>query len=231
MSPQNGPVVKQQMLIRKPVEEVFEAFLNPAVTSKFWFTKSSGRLEAGKMVRWEWEMYGISAEVRVKAVEPQRRILVEWDEPPMSLEWQFTTRSDRTTLVTICNWGFQGTDEMRVAQALDAMGGFSFLLAGAKAYLEHGVRLNLTQITTPRPAKGVTSDNAISDAKGRRIARSAVWGIMNFRKRYLVIAVRAVLYGRSFLVFPLTSTVCGGPIFPACHIVSLYVPSGTPATK
>ncbi len=30
------------MLIRKPVAEVFEAFVNPDITSKFWFTKGSG---------------------------------------------------------------------------------------------------------------------------------------------------------------------------------------------
>ena len=64
----NAPVVKTQMLVRKPVEEVFEAFVNPAITTKFWFTRSTGRLEAGKAVRWEWEMYGVSAEVRVIAI-------------------------------------------------------------------------------------------------------------------------------------------------------------------
>ena len=30
---------KAEMLIRKPVAEVFEAFINPDITSKFWFTK------------------------------------------------------------------------------------------------------------------------------------------------------------------------------------------------
>jgi len=38
------------MLIRKPVAEVFEAFTNPKITSKFWFTKGSGKLEAGAKV-------------------------------------------------------------------------------------------------------------------------------------------------------------------------------------
>jgi uncharacterized protein YndB with AHSA1/START domain len=38
------------MLFRKPHAEVFEAFVNPEVATKFWFTKSSGRLEAGKKV-------------------------------------------------------------------------------------------------------------------------------------------------------------------------------------
>jgi uncharacterized protein YndB with AHSA1/START domain len=39
------------MLIRRPVAEVFDAFVDPKITSKFWFTKGSGKLEPGKRVR------------------------------------------------------------------------------------------------------------------------------------------------------------------------------------
>ena len=45
------PVAKAEMLIRRPVTEVFEAFVNPAITSRFWFTKGSGRLEPGRTSR------------------------------------------------------------------------------------------------------------------------------------------------------------------------------------
>ena len=149
----NAPVVKTQMLIRKPVEEVFEAFVNPAITAKFWFTRSTGRLEPGKEIRWEWEMYGVSAEVRVKTVEPHRRILIEWDDPPLPVEWLFTPRSNRTTLVSISNWGFRGSDDEIVSQAMDSMGGFSFVLAGAKALLEHNVTLTLVADHHPEACK------------------------------------------------------------------------------
>jgi len=44
MANQLSPIVKAQMLIRRPVSEVFQAFVDPAVTTKFWFTKSSGPL-------------------------------------------------------------------------------------------------------------------------------------------------------------------------------------------
>lgn len=143
MTLEKPPVVKAQMLIRKPVAEVFEAFVDPAVTTRFWFTKSSGRLQEGEEVRWDWEMYGASAQVRVKAVEPNRRILIEWDDPPCPVEWLFDGRADGTTLVTISNWGFQGSDDEIVARAIDSMGGFSFVLAGLKALLEHDVALDL----------------------------------------------------------------------------------------
>lgn len=140
---ENPPVVKTQMLIRKPVAEVFEAFIDPAITTKFWFTKSTGRLEPGKEVRWHWEMYGVSTLVRVKEIEPNRRILIEWDDPPCPVEWLFTARPDGTTLVQISNGGFHGSDDEQVLQAMDSMGGFSFVLANLKAFLEHNITLNL----------------------------------------------------------------------------------------
>jgi uncharacterized protein YndB with AHSA1/START domain len=42
-----NPIAKATMLIRRPVATVFEALVNPEVATKFWFTKSNGRLEAG----------------------------------------------------------------------------------------------------------------------------------------------------------------------------------------
>lgn len=35
-----APVAKTEMLNRKPVAEVFEAFIDPAIPPKFWFTKA-----------------------------------------------------------------------------------------------------------------------------------------------------------------------------------------------
>ncbi len=143
MSLQEAPVVRAQLLVRKPVDEVFEAMVDPAITTKFWFTKSSGKVETGAQVVWEWEMYGASSQVSVKAVEHNKRILIEWDDPPCPVEWVFNDRGDGTTLVVVSNWGFTGTDDEVVAKAIDSMGGFTSLLAGLKAFLEHGIELNL----------------------------------------------------------------------------------------
>ena len=48
MNTPNSPIVTAQMLVRRPVGEVFEAFVNPEITTRFWFTKSSGPLEPGR---------------------------------------------------------------------------------------------------------------------------------------------------------------------------------------
>jgi len=140
------PVARTTMLIRRPVAEVFEAFVDPAVTSRFWFTRGSGRLKEGAVVTWSWEMYGASAEVRVKALEINRRILIEWPTP---VEWLFEPRGDSATFVTIVARGSGGDDDQRVAQAIDLMGGFSFTLAGCKAWLEHGIELNIVADHNP----------------------------------------------------------------------------------
>jgi len=133
------------MLIRRPVDEVFEAFTDPGITTKFWFTRSSGRLEPGAKVRWDWEMFDIGDTLIVKEFEMNRRILVEWDNDPTSVEWQFEDRGNDATLVKISNWGFTGNDAEVLAQAVDSKGGYTKVLAGLKAWLEHGIELNLVR--------------------------------------------------------------------------------------
>ncbi len=157
----NGPKIeaKTEMLIRRPAAQVFEAFVDPAITTKFWFTKSSGRLEPGKQIRWDWELYDLFINVSVKALEPGRRIVIEWaapDETPTTVEWRFTARPDNTTFVTITNTGFAGDIEEVAQQAIGSTEGFTFVLAALKALLEHNVRLNVVQDRhpdgLPRPA-------------------------------------------------------------------------------
>jgi len=43
----------------------------------------------------------------------------------------------------VTNKDFPGTEAEAAQLALDATGGFAFVLAGAKAFLEHNVQLNL----------------------------------------------------------------------------------------
>ncbi|PWW08701.1 uncharacterized protein YndB with AHSA1/START domain [Paenibacillus cellulosilyticus] len=142
------PNVKAEMMIRKPVAEVFEAFIDPSITTKFWFTKSSGRLEEGSDIRWEWEMYGVSDELHVLAVERNERIRIQWSDR-IETEWNFTSRSDNETMVEITTSGYTGSGDEIVGRAIGDMGGYTIVLCGAKAYLEHGIVLNLVADKAP----------------------------------------------------------------------------------
>jgi uncharacterized protein YndB with AHSA1/START domain len=142
------PVVKAEMLIRRPVEEVYEAFINPEITTKFWFTKSSGRLEEGKTIRWDWEMYGVGDELNVNELVQNKLIKIEWTDGTQ-VEWVFIPRTDNQTFVSITNSGFSGSGDEMVSQAIDSMGGYTMVLSGLKAYLEHNIRLNLVADKAP----------------------------------------------------------------------------------
>jgi uncharacterized protein YndB with AHSA1/START domain len=146
------PLAKAAMLIRKPVAEVFEAFIDPAITSRFWFTKSTGRLEPGKHVTWTWEMYDVSVEVKVKEIEINKRILLDWGNygSMTNVEWIFTPYGNDATYVTITNSGFQGDGDKIVRDALDSTGGFTWVLAGLKALLEHDIELNAIADAFPK---------------------------------------------------------------------------------
>ncbi len=140
-----APIASTSMLIRQSVGKVFEAFVNPAITANFWFTKGSGRLQVGKQIRWDWEMFNHTELITVKALEENKRILIEWDSygTLTLVEWTFVARADNRTWVSIVNKGFAGSGDEIVQQAADTMEGFVLVLAGAKAYLEHNIRLNL----------------------------------------------------------------------------------------
>ncbi|MDQ6418898.1 SRPBCC family protein [Paenibacillus sp. LHD-117] len=135
-----APIVKVEMLIRKPVNEVFTAFVDPAITTQFWFTKGSAKLEAGSRVQWDWEIYGASADIDVLEIVENSRIVIDWGS---RVEWTFAPRGDDATFVTIVNDGFEGSGDELVHQATDSTEGFTIVLCGLKAYLEHGIRLNL----------------------------------------------------------------------------------------
>jgi uncharacterized protein YndB with AHSA1/START domain len=147
-----APVAKAAMLIRRPVAEVFEAFIDPAITTRFWFTKSTGRLEPGKHITWTWEMYEVSAEVEVKEIEVNKRILLEWGNSGemTTVEWIFTPYEDGATYVTITNSGFRGDGDKVVRDALDSKGGFTWVLAGLKALLERNIELNAIADAYPK---------------------------------------------------------------------------------
>ena len=66
MKEKDSKYTEAKMLIRRPAEQVFHAFIDPAITSNFWFTKGSNKLEVNKTVTWEWEMYNVSTTVDEK---------------------------------------------------------------------------------------------------------------------------------------------------------------------
>jgi uncharacterized protein YndB with AHSA1/START domain len=152
MKTENNKFAKAEMLIRKPVSDVFQAFINPEITSKFWFTKGSGKLEENKETEWTWEMYGFSVSIKTLVLQENKKIVIEWGGPDEAtlVEWIFTPLDEHETFVSIINSGLKGDADKVIDQVRNSTEGFTLVLAGAKAYLEHNLQLNLVLDRFPK---------------------------------------------------------------------------------
>lgn len=101
------PIAKAKMPIRRQAADVFEAFIDPTISSKFWFTKGSSHLENDKRILWEREMNGVSIEVEVKELEKNKRILIEWDGSSgrTTGEWILSARKKKEPFVAVTESG------------------------------------------------------------------------------------------------------------------------------
>jgi hypothetical protein len=50
-------IAQAGMVVCKLIHQLFEAVVDPNVTTEFWISECSGRLETGKHIGGEWEMY------------------------------------------------------------------------------------------------------------------------------------------------------------------------------
>lgn len=146
------PSVKVGMLVRRPPGDVFQALVDPTITTRFWFTKSSGKVVPGARLRWDWEMYGVSAEVSVKEVDDNRRILFDWGDGDdlTTVELRFLPFEDDATYVQVTESGLSGDGDDLVARAAGSTGGFTIALCALKALLEHDIVLTVVRDRFPK---------------------------------------------------------------------------------
>jgi len=143
---------KSELAIRKPVNEVFQAFIDPEITTKFWFTHSTGKLEEGATIIWEWRMYNVNTTVKILEIIENQKILIEWGEnlEKSTVKWEFNSVNKNLTFVTITNYGFQGKRDKILNQIKDSTKGFTFVLSGLKAWLEYNIQLRLIDDIFPK---------------------------------------------------------------------------------
>lgn len=150
-APNTRPAAKAAMLIRKPVHEVFEAMVNPDITSKFWFSKGKGRLDKDRNVEWVWEMYGVSATVTVQQVVTDSSIAFTWGEEdiPTNVLITFTAKGDNATFVSVEEKGWPADMPELIERIAGQTEGWALVMAAMKAYLEQGVRIKVVEDRHP----------------------------------------------------------------------------------
>jgi len=147
------PSVRVGLLMRTPPEQAFEALRDPAITTRFWYTKSTGPMAPGAALRWHWEMYGVYTDVVVAEVEENRRIAFRWNtqdpDAATDVEFRFDDRGVRGTYVEITETGLRGDGDALVDHVGASTEGFTFVLSALKAYLEHDLVLHIIEDAHP----------------------------------------------------------------------------------
>jgi uncharacterized protein YndB with AHSA1/START domain len=140
------PSVKVGMLIRRPPNETFQALVDPAITTKFWFSETSGKATPGASIQWTWEVQRLSTKVFVREVDENSRILFDWnDERPTTVEFRFVPWEGDATYVQVTETGFSGDGDEIVSHVAGSTGGFYQVLCALKALLEHDVVLTVVR--------------------------------------------------------------------------------------
>jgi uncharacterized protein YndB with AHSA1/START domain len=143
----NHLTAKAKIRIHRSPSEVFTAFADASAMSKFWFTRQDDGLKEGEYVSW---FIGsgegaISFDVRVEELRYPNKIVIVWERDGANTQvaWSMEETQQGDTILTIEESGFAGSSDVIVEQALDSTAGFNQVIIAAKAYIEHGIQLNV----------------------------------------------------------------------------------------
>lgn len=127
--------------ILKPVNEVFDAVVDPKKMSNYFISNASGPIKPGKV---EWEFADVNAKVSIEVleVEEDRRIVLESSAlgPLLRTSIQFAPDGPNASTVTVTESSFPLTED-GVRLALGQNAGWTHTLCGLKAYLQFGINL------------------------------------------------------------------------------------------
>lgn len=130
---------KASIGIQKPIEEVFEGIVNPEMMVNYFISKSSGRMEPGQEIYWEFPEFDGSYPVSVREIRKDEYISFVWD-PDSFVEIKLESLTNGDTVVRVFEEGHQPDDE-GIKWAIGQSEGWANFLACMKAWLEYGIHL------------------------------------------------------------------------------------------
>lgn len=130
---------KASLQIQKPINEVFEGIVNPAIMTNYFISESSGRMETGKELSWKFPEFKAWYPVTEVKIETNRSISFVWD-PETRVQIKLEDLPDQSTLVRVSEKGKELNDD-NLKWLVENTAGWANFLDCMKAYLEHGIHL------------------------------------------------------------------------------------------
>ena len=136
-----------KILIRRSPVEVFTAFAEARMMSKFWFTRRDNGLKENEYSTWYLGPGedAPSFDVLVKEIESPHKIVIEWENGGeySQVTWSIDETEEGHSLLAIEETGFTGDSEAILERVIDSTGGFNQVVVAAKAVIENGAELNV----------------------------------------------------------------------------------------
>ncbi|HEX7493417.1 MAG TPA: SRPBCC family protein [Bacteroidales bacterium] len=134
--------VKAAIQISKPVNEVFEAIVDPVQMSNYFISKGSARMEEGKKIIWKFPEFDMEAPILCGKIEKNKFITFYWDNDSVETltEMTLTPKANNSTLVSITEKSREN-NEAGIKWLVGNTEGWANFLACLKAWLEYGINL------------------------------------------------------------------------------------------
>ena len=134
--------IKTTLQIQKPNHEVFEAIVNPEKMTNYFISKSSGRMESGKQLIWQFPEFENDFPIRVDKIEIDKYISYYWliDDLELLVEINLLSVDSNSTIITITEKS-RIIDEAGINWLKGNTEGWANFSACLKAYLEYGINL------------------------------------------------------------------------------------------
>ena len=134
--------INVSMQIQKPINEVFEAIVNPEKMSNYFIAEGSGIMEEGKELMWKFPEFDEKFPIKVGKVEKDKYVSFHWGEEGQELLVEITLASaeNNSTLVNVSEKSRDNNEEGIKWLSGNSFGWSNFLTC-LKAYLEYGINL------------------------------------------------------------------------------------------
>tara|TARA_R110000850_G_scaffold228191_1_gene353117 strand:+ start:111 stop:533 length:423 start_codon:yes stop_codon:yes gene_type:complete len=129
-------------VIRKPVDEVFDAIVNPLKIVNYFTSAVSGNMKVGEEVLWEFKDADCTETIRVLELEENTNLSFEWTASGQlaRVDIHLTVKESNQTKITITEGPFDLSEE-QVKRMMGQTHGWVDFMCSLKAWLYTGINL------------------------------------------------------------------------------------------
>jgi uncharacterized protein YndB with AHSA1/START domain len=137
--------IKASINILKPIDEVFEAIVDPNKMNGYFIASGSGRMETGTTLTWKFPEFDMEFPIKVEKVEAPKYVSFYWDDidgKEMFIEISLQKMEENRTFVSVTEKSREN-DEKGIDWLKRNTEGWANFLACLKAYTEYGINLRV----------------------------------------------------------------------------------------